>query len=66
VLRRGLALVALTLVIAASAKAAQPYNVSYHAFPLPSGDVSYTTAPDGLWTSPWFQTGFGFTELVSS
>jgi Peptidase_C39 like family len=66
VLRRGLVLAALTLVLAGPARAAQPYNVSFHVFPLPSGGVSYSTASDGTWTSPWFQTGFGFTELVSS
>jgi hypothetical protein len=66
VLRRGLLLVALTLVVAGPARAAQPYNVSFHSFALPAGGVTYTTAPSGTWTSPWFQTGFGFTELVSS
>src|ERR671937_868296 len=64
--RRGLLLLALALVVAGPARAGQPHNVSYHVFPLPSGGLSFSTAPDGTWTSPWLQTGFGFTELVSS
>ena len=58
-IRGTLAAVALALVLAAPASAAQQYNVSFHAFPLPKGGVT-----SGTWTSPWFSTGFGFTELV--
>jgi hypothetical protein len=61
VIRGTLAAFALALVLAAPTSAAQQYNVSYHAFPLPRGGVTR-----GTWTSPWFATGFGFTELVSS
>jgi hypothetical protein len=61
VIRGTLAALALALVLAAPTSAAQQYNVSYHAFPLPKGGVT-----SGTWTSPWFSTGFGFTELVSS
>jgi Peptidase_C39 like family len=57
---------ALALFLAAPATAAQPYHVSYHAFPPPKTGVTFDNAPGGVWTSPWFQTGFGFTELVSS
>jgi hypothetical protein len=96
VLRHAAVLGTLLLVLAAPARAAQPYNVSYHAFPLAGGttdgtqldnsgglvlargslpvtttysDAYGSTTQDyvgGRWTSPWFQTGFGFTELVSS
>jgi hypothetical protein len=61
VIRGTLAALALALVLAAPTSAAQQYNVSYHAFPLPKGGVT-----SGTWTSPWFSTGFGFTELVAS
>ena len=54
------------MLFAGTARAAQPYNVSYHAFPLPRGGVTLANAPGGTLTSPWFATGFGFTELVSS
>ena len=60
-IRGTLAALALALVLAAPTSAAQQYDVSYHAFPLPKGGVT-----SGTWTSPWFSTGFGFSELVSS
>jgi len=61
VIRGTLAALALALVLAAPTSAAQQYNVSFHAFPLPRGGVT-----NGTLTSPWYSTGFGFTELVSS
>jgi hypothetical protein len=61
VIRGTLAALALALVLAAPTSAAQQYNVSYHAFPLPKGGVT-----GGTWTSPWYTTGFGFTELIAS
>jgi hypothetical protein len=61
VIRGTLAALALALVLAAPTSAAQQYNVSYHAFPLPAGGVT-----SGTWTSPWYPTGFGFSELVAS
>ena len=64
--RRLLAVTALTLAAAGSAHAAQPYPVSFHRFALPGGGVSLSTSPGGTWTSPWFTTGFGFSELVAS
>ena len=64
--RGTLAALAVALFLAAPASAAQPYHVSYHAFALPKTGVTFDNAPGGVWTSPWFQTGFGFTELVSS
>ena len=72
------------LLAPGAARAAQPYPVSYHAFPLPRGGITlpktglttityadpYGYAPrdyqSAAWMSPWFETGFGFTELVSS
>jgi hypothetical protein len=66
VLRRLAFIAALTLGVSSPALAAQPYNVSYHAFALPSGAVSLANAPSGTWTSPWSDTGFGFSELVAS
>jgi len=66
VIRGTLAALAAALLLAAPAGAAQRYNVSYHAFPLPRGGISFATSPGGSWTSPWFSTGFGFTELVAS
>jgi len=56
----------VALFLAAPASAAQPYHVSFHAFALPKTGATFDNAPGGMWTSPWFQTGFGFTELVSS
>ena len=61
VIRGTLATLGLALVLAAPASAAQQYDVSFHAFPLPKGGVT-----SGTWTSPWHATGFGFTELVAS
>jgi len=55
----------LLLILPGAARAAQPYSVSYHAFALPRGGVTFANA-DGEWTSPFFSTAFGFTELVSS
>jgi hypothetical protein len=66
VIRGTLAALAAALFLAAPANAAQPYDVSYHAFALPRTGVTFGNASGGVWTSPWFQTGFGFTELVSS
>jgi hypothetical protein len=66
VIRGTLAALAVALFLAAPASAAQPYHVSYHAFALPTTGVTFDNAAGGVWTSPWFQTGFGFTELVSS
>jgi hypothetical protein len=66
VIRGTLAALAMALFLASPASAAQPYHVSYHAFALPKTGVTFDNAPGGVWTSPWFQTGFGFTELVSS
>jgi hypothetical protein len=66
VIRGTLAALVVALFLAAPAGAAQPYHVSYHAFALPRAGVTFDNAPGGVWTSPWFQTGFGFTELVSS
>ena len=60
-IRGTLAALALALFLAAPTSAAQQYNVSFHAFPLPKGGVT-----SGTWTSPWFSTGFGFSELVAS
>ena len=60
-IRGTLAAFALALVLAAPTAAAQQYNVSFHAFPLPNGGVT-----SGTWTSPWFATAFGFSELVAS
>ena len=72
------------LLAPGAARAAQPYPVSYHAFPLPRGGITlpktglttityadpYGYAPrdyqSAAWMSPWLETGFGFTELVSS
>ena len=65
-IRGTLAAFAVALFLAAPASAAQPYHVSFHAFALPKSGVTFDNAPGGVWTSPWFQTGFGFTELVSS
>jgi hypothetical protein len=61
VIRGTLAALALALVLAAPTSAAQRYDVSYHAFQLPAGGVT-----SGTWTSPWFSTGFGFSELIAS
>jgi len=61
VIRGTLAAIALALVLAAPTSAAQQYNVSFHAVQLPKGGVT-----SGTWSSPWFSTGFGFTELVAS
>jgi Peptidase_C39 like family len=61
VIRGTLAALALALLLAAPASAAQQYNVSFHAFQLPKGGIT-----SGTWTSPWFSPGFGFTELVAS
>jgi hypothetical protein len=66
VIRGTLAAFAAALFLAAPANAAQPYHVSYHAFTLPKTGVTFDNTPGGVWTSSWFQTGFGFTELVSS
>jgi hypothetical protein len=66
VIRGTLAAFAVALFLAAPASAAQPYHVSFHAFALPKTGVTFDNAPGSVWTSPWFQTGFGFTELVSS
>jgi len=66
VIRGTLAALLVALFLAAPASAAQPYDVSFHAFALPRAGVTFDNAPGGVWTSPWFQTGFGFTELVSS
>ena len=60
-IRGTLAAFAAALLLAAPVSAAQQYDVSYHAFMLPKGGVTSAT-----WTSPWFATGFGFTELVAS
>ena len=65
-IRGTLAAFAVALFLAAPASAAQPYHVSFHAFALPKTGVMFDNTPGGVWTSPWFQTGFGFTELVSS
>ncbi|MGB8004059.1 MAG: C39 family peptidase [Gaiellaceae bacterium] len=65
-IRGTLAALAAALFLVAPANAAQPYHVRYHAFALPKTVVTFDNAPEGVWTSPWFQTGFGFTELVSS
>ena len=65
-IRGTLAAFAVALFLAAPASAAQPYHVSFHAFALPKTGVTFDNTPGGVWTSPWFQTGFGFTELVSS
>ncbi|MGZ4301621.1 MAG: C39 family peptidase [Gaiellaceae bacterium] len=65
-IRGTLAAFAVALFLAAPASAAQPYHVSFHAFALPKTGVTFDNASGGVWTSPWFQTGFGFTELVSS
>ena len=65
-IRGTLAALAVALFLAAPAGAAQPYHVSYHAFALPKTGVTFANAPGGVWTSSWFETGFGFTELVSS
>jgi Peptidase_C39 like family len=61
VLRRTLFAIAVALILAAPTSAAQHYDVSFHAFPLPAGGVT-----SGTYTSPWFAPGFGFTELVAS
>jgi hypothetical protein len=61
VIRGTLAALALALVLAAPTNAGQQYNVSFHAFQLPAGGVT-----SGTWTSPWFSTGFGFSELIAS
>jgi hypothetical protein len=61
VIRGTLAALGVALVFAAPVSAGQQYNVSFHAFPLPKGGVT-----SGTWTSPWYSTGFGFTELVAS
>ena len=61
VIRGTLAALALALLLAGSASAGQPYNVSFHAFALPKGGVT-----SGTWTSPSFAPGFGLTELVAS
>jgi Peptidase_C39 like family len=66
VIRGTLAAFAVALFLAAPASAAQPYHVSFRAFALPKTGVTFDNTPGGVWTSPWFQTGFGFTELVSS
>ena len=60
-IRGTLAALALVLILAAPASAAQQYNVSYHAFTLPRGGITSSS-----WTSPVHTTGFGFTELVAS
>ena len=65
-IRGTFAALVVALFLVAPANAAQPYHVSYHAFALPKTGVTFDNAPGGVWTSPWFQTGFGFTELVSS
>ena len=65
-IRGTLAAFAVALLLAAPASASRPYHVSYHVFALPKTGVTFDNAPGGVWTSPWFQTGFGFTELVSS
>ncbi|MFL5965957.1 MAG: C39 family peptidase [Gaiellaceae bacterium] len=64
--RRFLLVALLTLLVAGPARAAQPYNVSYHAFPLPKGGVTSANTPGATFVSPWFPTGFGYTELVAS
>jgi hypothetical protein len=66
VIRRALAVAALVVgVFASPGHAAQPYNVSYHAFAVPPGGVTFANS-GGEWTSAWFQTGFGVRELVAS
>jgi hypothetical protein len=52
---------ALALVLVAPTSAAQRYKVSLHAFTFPKGGPT-----GGTWTSPWYSTAFGFTELVAS
>jgi hypothetical protein len=66
VIRGTLAALAAALALAAPAGAAQRYDVSFHAFALPKGGITFGTAAGATWTSPWFSTGFGFTELVAS
>jgi peptidase C39-like protein len=60
VIRGTLAALAAGLILAAPVSAAQPYNISFHAFALPKGGAKTS------WTSPVFTPGFGFTELVAS
>jgi hypothetical protein len=62
VIRGTLAGIVAAPLLAAPAGAAQSYDVSFHAFALPGGGISFSTAPIGSWTSPWFATGFGFPD----